>query len=103
MKPCITTAKRLSTKFSVGTALTRRRYCFCRVKPDDMNRAIREIYADYRYDLWKVGLALRDLSFRDPAAIVSEAEPLLQKADRLEALIDLYAYLIACQSGGSKR
>jgi hypothetical protein len=50
----------------------------------------------------EAGLTLRDLSLDDPAQ-VAQVNPLLQKADRLEALIDLYAYLLACQGGGSRR
>ena len=66
-----------------------------------MNQSIRDIYADYQYDLLKVGLTLQSMSLSDPFAH-ERADLLLQRAEKLEALIDLYAYLVACQ-GPSQR
>lgn len=66
-----------------------------------MNRSIRDIYDDYRYELLKVGMSLDDISLEK--ADIETVEPLLEKAERLEALVDLYAYLLACQGGGSRR
>jgi hypothetical protein len=61
-----------------------------------MNRTVREIYADYQYEMTKIGLALRDLSLED--GVTSDVvEDLLRRVERTEALIDLYAYLLASQ------
>jgi len=68
-----------------------------------MNKSIREIYADYRYEMLQITLALKDLSLEDADAVSDAVEPILARAERLEALIDLYAYLVACQGGGSRR
>jgi hypothetical protein len=64
------------------------------------NEPIREIYANYRYELLKVGLAFKELTLEDATPI--KVQPLLEKADRLETLIDLYAYLLAVQ-GNTRR
>ncbi len=61
-----------------------------------MNNTIREIYDDYQYQLVKVALAMQDLS-RDHVRDADAFEPLFARSERLEALIDLYAYLLACQ------
>lgn len=66
-----------------------------------MNCSIREIYADYQYEMLKVGLALRELA-QAGAMAPDRVEPLLAKAERLEALIDVYAYLLACQGHGQR-
>ncbi len=67
-----------------------------------MTQSIRDIYADYRYDMLETARALKDLSLEE-AASTDAAEHLLARAERLEALIDLYAYLLACQGGNSRR
>jgi hypothetical protein len=66
-----------------------------------MNSSVREIYADYRYSLLKIGMILRDMSLEQ--ADTAQVQPLLERAERLETLIDLYAYLVACQGDSSRR
>ena len=65
-----------------------------------MNQTVREIYADYQYELMTVGIELGETSLAD-AAFNVDIDFLIQKSERLEALVDLYAYLLACQSPGS--
>ena len=67
-----------------------------------MNQPVREIYADYRYKLMQVGIELNEMTLADAVA-VGTVDDLLQKSERLEALVDLYAYLLASQDGGSRR
>jgi hypothetical protein len=64
-----------------------------------MNQPVREIYADYRYELMKLNLELDEISLAD-AASNPDIDTLIQKGERLEALVDLYAYILACQGHG---
>ena len=66
-----------------------------------INQPVREIYADYRYELLKVGMTLNDMSLADASA-ESVVDELLLKGERLEALVDLYAYLLACEGHGQR-
>lgn len=61
-----------------------------------LNQTVRQIFDDYRYELVKVGLALEELSLKAMSETAGLNE-LLQRAEKLETLIDLYAYLLACQ------
>ncbi len=65
------------------------------------NLPVKEIYADYRYELMKVGLTLNEMSLADAIA-AGTVDDLLLKVERLEALVDLYAYLLACQGHGQR-
>jgi hypothetical protein len=58
-----------------------------------MNQALREIYLDYKYELFKTELALRDLPNQDSPTQAFETAA--EKIDKLEPLVDLYAYLLA--------
>lgn len=71
------------------------------VKTGSMNQSIRDIYADYKYALLKIGLTLKSLTL-DDLSDQNRVGELLEKAENLETLIDLYAYLVACQ-GPSQR
>ena len=64
-----------------------------------MNQSVKDIYADYQYELLKVGLALKEIS-AGRATSPELINSLLARAERLEALVDLYAYLLACQIQG---
>jgi len=66
-----------------------------------MNQPVREIYADYRYELMKLGMTLNEMSLADAIA-EGTIDDLLLKGERLEALVDLYAYLLACQGHGQR-
>lgn len=67
-----------------------------------MNKSIRDIYADYRYESLETEMVLKELSLEDEAG-VEVAKMMVARLERLEALIDLYAYLLACQQGGGSR
>ncbi len=62
----------------------------------DACRTIRQIFEEYQYDLTQVSLTLQDLRISEIASADVLME-LLERAEKLEALIDLYAYLLACQ------
>lgn len=58
-----------------------------------MNRTAKDIYEDYRHQLLKIRVILRDApeQFSDQESF----ESLAMTMEKLEALIDLYAYLLA--------
>ncbi|MBV9079938.1 MAG: hypothetical protein JO102_02325 [Elusimicrobia bacterium] len=60
-----------------------------------MNRTIRDIYEEYRYELFKVSAALSEIPMSDTDEHREEIVDLFDRGERLEALIDLYAYLLA--------
>ena len=60
-----------------------------------MNKTVRDIYDDYRYELFKVGVALAEMPDSDTDEHRGEIRDLYDRGERLEALIDLYAYLLA--------
>ena len=62
----------------------------------DACRTIRQIFDEYQYDMTQVTLTLQDLRISEIASADVLME-LLERAEKLEALIDLYAYLLACQ------
>ena len=63
---------------------------------NDRCQSVRQIFDGYQDDMVQVSAALEEIRISD----IDDADALaefLDRAEKLEALVDLYAYLLACQ------
>ena len=60
-----------------------------------MNQSLKEIYDDYRYQLTKIEINLREIPEQYSSTVPFTV--LMDKKERLETLVDLYAFLLVNQ------